>query len=126
METSIYKSAAAKGLRFPTPRGSITAEDLFQLSLTELDQIYRNIAPLVASQEVGLLRQKADTDNDLRLAIVKDVFETKQAAADAAKTRAEAKARKARLLELIEQKRDESLAGKSVEELTALVGQMEG
>jgi hypothetical protein len=121
---ALYKSAARKSLRIVSSRGSVSVEDLFDLPLTELDRIYRDLAPKVASQDHGLMRQRTDSDDELRLALVKDVFETRQAEADAANARKENQARKLRLLQLIEQKQDASLAEKSVEELTALVNQL--
>jgi len=123
-ETNMYKTAARKGLKFATNRGNLALEDLFDLPMTELDRLYRELAPKVSAQDVGLLRQRTDSDDEIKLALIKDVFETKQAEADAASTRKANADKKLQILQIIERKQGDDLANKSVEELTALVNSL--
>lgn len=120
---SMFEIASRKKYRFPF-RGNIAVEDLWDLPLTELDTIYKtlNKAARVEKEEESLLSEKTE-DADLlnKIGIVKYVFATKKAEADELAAAAEKKRKKEKLLELIAQKQDADLAGKSIEELTAMV-----
>ena len=120
---SMFEIATRKKYRFPF-RGSITAEDLWDLSLTQLDTIYKTLSKEAKTEkeEESLMDEKKE-DQDLlnKLSIVKHVFTEKKTEAEAAANAAEKKKQKERLLELIAQKQDAALAGKSIEELTAMV-----
>ena len=120
----MYKKAAQLKLRFPF-RGSSTVEDLFDLSLANLDTLYKALKGERKLEE-GLLSSPTDADRllDLQLEIVKDVFETRQAEIEARKNAAERKARKERLLEIMADKQDEALKGMSLEELQALADEL--
>jgi hypothetical protein len=68
--------------------------------------------------------QKADTSNQLKFDIVKDIIAIKIAERDE-RTAAEAKrVQKNRLMELLAKKEDDSLAEKSTDELKALLAAM--
>ena len=120
---SMFEIAARKKYRFPF-RGSITAEDLWDLSLAQLDTVYKTLSKEAKTEkeEESLMDEKKE-DQDLmnKLSIVKHVFTEKKAEAEAAANAMEKKRQKERLLELIAQKQDAALAGKSIEELTAMV-----
>lgn len=120
----MYKEAAQLKLRFPF-RGTSSVEDLFDLNLTQLDSLYKALKG-VRKLEEGLLSSPTDEDRilDLQLALVKDVFETKQAESDARKAAAERKAQKERIMEIIATKQDEALLGKSLEELQGMIDEL--
>ena len=120
---SMFEIATRKKYRFPF-RGSITSEDLWDLSLTQLDTVYKTLSKEAKTEkeEESLMDGKKE-DQDLlnKLDIVKHVFNAKKTEAEAEANAIEKKRQKERLLELIAQKQDAALADKSIEELTAMV-----
>lgn len=123
---SMFEIATRKKYRFPF-RGIITAEDLWDLSLAQLDTVYKTLSKeaKTENEEESLMDGKKE-DQDLlnKLDIVKHVFNAKKTEAEAAATAMEKKRQKERLLELIAQKQDAALADKSIEELTAMVNDL--
>lgn len=123
---SMFEIATRKKYRFPF-RGSITAEDLWDLSLAQLDTVYKTLSKEAKTEkeEESLMDGKKE-DQDLlnKLDIVKHVFNVKKTEAEVAANAMEKKRQKERLLELIAQKQDAALADKSIEELTAMVNDM--
>lgn len=123
---SMFEIATRKKYRFPF-RGSITSEDLWDLSLAQLDTVYKTLSKEAKTEkeEESLMDGKKE-DQDLlnKLDIVKRVFNVKKTEAEAAANAMEKKRQKERLLELIAQKQDAALADKSIEELTAMVNDL--
>lgn len=122
-EVNIFEVAAKKKIRFPY-KGSISVEDLYDLSLTELDKIYKTLKRAEKdSQEESLLQIKSDKDIllETQIALVRHVVADKQAAANAAKQAAETKARNDRIKEIIASKKDQALQSLSVEELEKMI-----
>lgn len=121
----MYKQASRVQLRFDV-KGLCTVEDLWELSVKELDSVYGKLRAEQKSREQDSLLKvnKADDILDLKIAIVKDIVETKLAEAEK-KEEANAKAeRKKKILAIIAEKQDEELKGKSAEELMALINAM--
>jgi hypothetical protein len=122
----LYKEAVRLKVRF-SYKGQLSIEDLWDLSLTALDHIYSQLTAEQKNLQSGGLLAKPTKESelvDLKLSLVKDVFETKQAVAEEAKQVAEKKARKQRILEILENKQDESLKNLSVEELKQLANSL--
>lgn len=118
---NIFKYAAKKGLRFYY-KGVITVEDLFKLDLNGLDTVYKNLKKeQKSSDEESLIDDKtpADKELEIRLAIVKEIFDDKKRAMDKAKKVAESKAKNQRILEILAKKQDEALESMSEDELKA-------
>ena len=110
-------------IRFPY-KGLISVEDLYDLSIKDLDGIIKALNTQVKkSQEESLLVTKSKEDETLlaQIEIVKYVFNTKIAEAEAAEQIRERKEKKQRILELIATKEDESLKDKSLDELKAML-----
>lgn len=125
----MYRKAASLKLRFQSDRGQLTTEDLFDLTVNQLDKIYKHYNKQVKeSEEDSLLtvRKSSDSELQLRIDIVKDVVVDKVAQADKAKLRAANRLRKNQLMDLIARKQDEALGEKSVEELMKELGELEG
>ena len=123
MERNIYKLAAQKKMRFPY-KGMVQVEDLFDLSLTALDEVYKNLAKQVKkSEEESLLKvaTTADEELEIKLAIVKEIFIEKQAALEAKKAEAEKKAFNQKIAGIIAQKKEAELQNMSIEELEKLL-----
>ena len=122
----MFEKAARLKLRFDSPKGLVTVEDLFDLPLTvrnggaSLDNVAKGIARQIRDTETEsfvLTTSKADTILQLKLEIVKHVIAIKKAEADAADKAAEKKATKQKILAIIADKKDEQLKGSSIEDL---------
>ena len=124
---NIYKYAAKNGLRF-FYRGVISVEELFDLDVTTLDSIYKNLKREQRdTNEESLIESKtsADTDLEVKIAIVTDIVKDKLEAVEKAKKAAEKKERKQKILNIIDTKQNEALQNKSIEELTQLLAEDE-
>lgn len=123
MET-IFTNASRKKYRF-NYKGVITTEDLWDLSLKDLDSIYKSLRKQekMEDEEESLLTTKtaADTELSEKIAIVKFIVQTKQeeaAAAMNAKVKAD---RRQEILSVIDKKKKAALDEMSIEDLTKML-----
>lgn len=120
----MYKEALQKKLRFKTNKGIITIEDLFDLSLQNL-----NTLAIMLDEKVNEAPKKSfieelpaeENDDELRFNIVKDVINIKLKARKDNIDKAQKDAQKKRIAKLIAKKQDEALENKSIEELQAML-----
>lgn len=124
----MYKKASQMKLRIATNRGMLSVEQLWDLPKDEIGQIatdvHRTIKEAEAADELGFLRlpeRKEQTAEELTFNILKDIYLTKQEEEDKAHRRAKARENNRRILEHIARKQDEELAGKSIDELQAML-----
>lgn len=120
----MYKEALQKKLRFKTNKGMITTEDLFDLSLQNLNTLAIMLDKKIseAPKESFIEELPAEeSDDELRFNIVKDVINIKLKARKDNINRAQIDARNKRIAELIAKKEDEALENKSIEELRAMI-----
>jgi len=114
-------------LRFSTPKGVLSTEQLWDLSMADLTTTIKETKKTLSASsnddELSFLNEDTtpDVENTLRFGILKEIFVTKKTEAEAKKLAAETKAQNKRILELIASKQDEALANKSIEELTAML-----
>lgn len=123
MARNNYKYAAKNRLRFPF-KGQISVEDLFSLSLTDLDTVYKNLKKQVktnADESLMTEENKEDKDLTIKIEIVTEIFNEKKAEADARKKAAETRAKNQKIAAIIARKEDEELNNKSVDELKAML-----
>lgn len=133
-ENEMFERASRAKLRFASPQGSLSAEDLWDLPLTSArtnQANLNNIAKEVSRQlktegEEDFVNPKSGADEvlQLKLDIVKHVIQVRQAENETARAAAERRDKKAKLLELIERKQDQQLEGKPLEELQAMVAEL--
>jgi hypothetical protein len=121
-----FERATKQKLRFDTAVGRINVEDLWDIPLEQLDKLAQELHKEVESgEEVSFIEAKkptaAFTELKLKFDVVKRVIEVRLAAQKKAEKAAATKAKKQRLLALIEEKQDEELKGKSLDELQALL-----
>jgi len=119
----MFEFALRNKVRFPY-KGMISVEDLYDLSARELDSVFKTLnAQVKKSQEESLLATKTKEDETLsvQIEIVKYIFNTKLAEAEAAKQSRELKEKKQMLLGLIAEKENEELKNKSADELKAML-----
>lgn len=126
--TSIFEQASRLKLRFPF-RGNCTTEDLWDISLESLDELYGKLHSQVKARPKSLLRKKSDKDEavellDLQIAIVEHIVEVKQAETKARKTQADNAAERRHLLAVLANKEDEQLKGKSRKELRKMIADL--
>jgi len=124
----MYKKALRTKLRFSTSKGKLTTEDLFDLSLTDLNNLAIALdKKLSETPRKSFISDIApDTQEDeLRFNIVKDVITLKLAERNAAQNAKAKAAEKAQLLEILHRKKNEALENLSVAEIEAKLASLE-
>ena len=122
MEKNIFEKATREKTRFNF-KGSISVEDLWDLSLNNLNTIYGQIqAELERLPKVSLIGSSSEQRDELEFKqeIIKYVFETKKAESEAAEKAKENSAKKQMILDILAKKQNESYENMSVEELKVL------
>lgn len=131
---NLFELAARKKLRFATPRGDITVEDLWELPLTsksgfDLDTVAKaaNRDLKVAGEEsfVNATANPRQRLLEARLAIVKHVIATVQRENMEALARAGRKAERDRLVEILESKQMEKMQGMTPEQIGARIAEID-
>ena len=126
MEKMFEKAIRGK-MRFPF-RGMISVEDLWDLDVHALDEIFKTLNALVKrSQEESLLAIKSEADEVLstQIEIVKYIVSVKLEEADKALQARARYEKKQKLMELISNKQDEELSGKSIDELKSMLSELD-
>ena len=124
---NMFEYAVRNKLRFPF-KGMITVEDLYDLSLSNLDVVFKTLNKQVKqSSEESLLTSKSKEDEvlDIQINIVKHIFNVKNEEAIARLKEKENKEKKQRLLEIKHQKEDEALHNMSLEELDRMIKELD-
>ncbi len=133
--TDIYKYAAQNALRFPSVRGFLTTEQLFDLPLSnqtnfDLDNVAKAInAQLKACGEESFVSTAANPKQDVlkvALDLVKDVIATRQKTAAEALARQHRSEERRRLLDAIAAKKDQVLSAASLDELEKKLEALDG
>lgn len=122
----MFEFALKNKVRFPF-KGLVSVEDLFDLSVRDLDGIFKTLnAQVKKSQEESLLATKTKEDETLaiQIEIVKHIVKTKLDEAETAKQSKELKEKKQKIMEMIAEKKDEALRNASVEELQAMLANL--
>lgn len=125
---NIFEYAARNKVRFPF-KGMISTEDLWDLSLTNLDSIYKILNKQAKqSNEESLLNTKTQTDEELevQIAIVKHIVSTKLTEQEAREKAAAKKAQKQKILAIMSAKQDEALQNSSIEDLQKMLDELDG
>lgn len=131
--SNIFKQAAQLKMRFPSVRGFLIAEQLFDLPLTskngfDLDTVAKDVNKLLKEQaEESFVNATPDpqaTVYQVMLDIVKEVIADKLAEAAAARTRSANAAERQRLLALLDEKNNDELKGLSKEELLKRINEL--
>ena len=121
-----FKHAIKNKFRYPF-NGQISTEDLFDLSLKQLDTIYANISTELEKTKKSSLLAGSTEETEKRkiledkLEIVKEIFEDKQKEQDEMLNAAKEKERRQTILHIIEEKENDNLKNMSVEDLKKLL-----
>lgn len=123
---NIFEYAVRNKVRFPF-KGMISVEDLWDLSLTNLDSIYKTLNKQIKqSEEESLLITKTNVDTELevQIAIVKHIVSVKLEEQDAREKAAAKKAQKQKIMAIIATKEDEALQNSSVDDLRKMLNEL--
>jgi hypothetical protein len=123
---NIFEYAVRNKIRFPF-KGMISAEDLWDLSLANLDSIYKTLNKQVKqSEEESLLVTKTNVDTELevQIAIVKHIVSVKLEEKEAREKAAAKNAQKQKIMAIIATKEDEALQNSSVDDLRKMLEEL--
>lgn len=124
---NIYKWAARESVRFQSPKGVLSVEDLFRVDLDILDQVYRSLKMQLrdADGSDSLLDDNSGSEEaqDLRLAIelVTDVFKTRKEETELAEKKLKRAKERQKIAEIIAEKEEGDLRSMSIEALKGLL-----
>lgn len=121
----MYKQASKLKLRIQTSRGLLSAEQLWDLSMTDITNAIRAAKKVLKKDnddELSFLEDsnKVDVESQLRFDILKDVYLTKKKETDERRDAAETKAFNQKIDMLIAEKKDTQLKEMSIEDLMKL------
>lgn len=121
MEKLLLK-ALAERYRFASVKGDVTLEDLFQMPLTQVNDVAVRLHEESEASTVSFIEPASKAGNLAadKLQLVKAVIAFRQEKRDTAATARKRKEERSKLNELIAQKEAESLNNLSIEELIAL------
>lgn len=123
--SNLFETATRKKYRFPY-RGNIGVEDLWDLTLDQLDTIYAALSKTAETKGEKSLLNKPAVDQDLlnEIEIVKYVFNTKTDEAKALREAAQNAEKKQMILEIIESKQNEKLRNMSDDDLQKMLDEL--
>jgi hypothetical protein len=123
----MFEKAARMKLRFYF-RGSISVEDLWDLSVWDLDTIYKKLnAESRAQKEDSLLEGESPEKEitTLQIGIVKHIVGIKLQEQENREKAAERRARKEKLMAILEEKQDAELHELDMDELRKLIEELD-
>lgn len=123
----MFEVATRNKLRFPF-RGLISIEDLWDLSVQNLDSVFKTLNSQVKqAKEESLLQTRTSEDEtlELQIEIIKYIVSVKvKEAADRLKSKAN-REEKQKLYAILAQKQEAELQGKTAEEIQAMINALE-
>ena len=130
---NLFEIASREGYRFDSVKRALTVEDLWALPLTtrangaSLDSVAKQInSQLKRSVEESFVTQKTSADSTLtnKLELVKYIISVRMEEANVAKVRADKAQEKAKILEILARKQEQSLENSSEEDLLAKLAEL--
>lgn len=125
---NIFEAATRKKLRFPTTRGAVSIEDLWDLSLEELNGVAKKLnKELKDSAEESFIGKKTNANVQLQLHfdVTLSIINTRLAEEEKKKNAIERKIKRDKILSLIADKQDSALARKSIASLETELDKLE-
>lgn len=123
---NIFEYATRNKVRFSF-RGLISVEDLWDLSLTNLDSIYKELnKQSKQSEEESLLNIKTQEDEllNVQIEIVKHIVSVKLTEKEAREKASAKKAQKQKIMSIIAAKQDEALQNSSIDDLKKMLDEL--
>lgn len=127
MNKNMFEVATRTKMRFPF-KGMISVEDLWDLSVQNLDKVFKTLnSQRKEAQEESLLNTKSSEDERLetQIEIVKHIVSVKLEEQAARVKEAENKEKKQKIMALMAKKDDEEMENMSKEELQKLLDELE-
>ena len=128
MSQNMFEVAARTKMRFPF-KGMVSVEDLWDLSVANLDSVFKTLnSELKQVKEESLLdvRTKQDEELQVKIEIIKHIVGTKLEEESKRQKAKAQKEQKQKILEILSQKQDESLHNKSIDELKTMLDEIGG
>lgn len=122
----IFETAVCSKFRFPF-KGQVSVEDLFDLSVENLDSIFKTLnSQLKQAKEESLLnvRTKQDAEIDMKIEIIKYIVTVKLEEENQRFKAKEQKEKKQKIMEILSAKQDTDLQNKSVDELQSMLNEL--
>lgn len=122
--SDIYKKGIKQRVRFATPLGQLTIEQLHDLTVIQLNDLAVVLDEVVAKGAKKSFISTPTTENELaklKFDIVLDILQDKVKNAEIAAKAKETKERNQEIMAIIKAKEGEALAEKSIAELQALL-----
>lgn len=124
----MFEYATRNKLRF-NYHGMLTVEDLWDLSVESLNEIYKNLNKhLKEESEESLLDEKVNPDKELitvSIDIVKHIVSVKLEKQNAQRMAAERSIQKQKILKIMAKKQDSELQEKSLDELSQMLDKLD-
>jgi len=123
----MFELAVRTKMRFPF-RGMVSVEDLWDMSVKDLDSVFKSLNSQVKqAKEESLLDTKTKENEILntQIEIIKYIVAVKLEEESLRLKAKERREQKQKILEIMATKQDESLQGKSIEELTAMLNELD-
>lgn len=127
MSKNMFEVATREKMRFPF-KGTISVEDLWDLSVQNLDKVFKTLnSQRKEVQEESLLDTKSSEDERLetQIEIVKYIVNVKLEERAARAKAAENREKKQKIMALMAKKDDEAMENMSREELQKLLDELE-
>lgn len=123
----LFEMATRSKLRFPSTKGELSVEDLWDLSDKDLDVVYKNLKDQEVKSSEETLLDDANVDPKLTAAIgiVKYIFTTKRNERLAEKERINKKLTQRKYIDALSKKQDEAIEKMSEAELRAMIDSFE-
>lgn len=125
-EVNLFEVATRENYLFPF-KGMINVIDLWDLSLTNLDSVFKTLnAEVKKSEEESLLNAKTKEDEELtnKIEIIKYIVNKKLAEKEARENEKKNKEKRQRILEIKAKRQDEALENMSDEDLNKLLADL--
>ena len=126
--SDLFFNAVRNKYRYPSKRGNLTTEQLFDLSFESLDEIYSELTALLDQMpKKSLLAQRSNADEELRekVDVVEAVFAYKTELRNKAKNMEAKRQQKQKLIDLLEKKKEKALENLSEEELLKKLAELD-
>lgn len=126
----MYKRASQLNLKFNTPVGMASLQQLWTISVNDLKSAVTdayNVLNKANSKELDFLQdfeQAASEEETLTYEILKDVYITRRETAKAKQNERERKEKEQKLLEILAEKKESSLRSKSEEEIQKMLEEL--
>ena len=122
----MYKKAAFVGLRMPTTKGLLSVEQFTSLSFKDMVASIRALNETMKKtndSDLEFLDDNSTEDPLVKLSfdIMKDIYTTKKEEAEKLRNAASIRQQNAKIMELIERRKNMDLESKSLDELEALL-----